>query len=192
MAAPRPGFRHSTIVIGSPPEHRAWSPGQETYLPEIATTAQLNAFVTVDAGVDEPTRIGEYAWCMAHTHLGHDCQVGARCELAPGTVIAGYAVLEDDVHCGIGVLVLPRRRVGRGARLGAGAVVTRDVPAGAVMVGNPARPLLKTPTEPPLTPCEEEGWEEFARARDIDPLWIEWWNATRPQPTTEGSSSCPA
>jgi acetyltransferase-like isoleucine patch superfamily enzyme len=188
--APRPGFRHSTVVVGSPPEHREWRPGKGTYIPLIADTAQLNAFVTVDAGVEWPTSVGDDSFLMAHTHLGHDSAVGARCELAPGTVIGGYAELEDDVHCGIGVLVLPRRRVGKGARLGAGAVVTKDVPAGEVWVGNPAKRLVRY-TEP-LTACEEEGWEEFARSLDVDPAWIEWWNESRSAASTEGSRPCPA
>jgi 2,3,4,5-tetrahydropyridine-2-carboxylate N-succinyltransferase/tetrahydrodipicolinate N-acetyltransferase len=47
--------------------------------------------------------------------------------------------VEDEVLIGAGAVVLPRLRIGRGAVVGAGAVVTRDVPAGAVMVGQPAR-----------------------------------------------------
>jgi acetyltransferase-like isoleucine patch superfamily enzyme len=78
---------------------------------------------------------------MKTCHVGHDAQIGADCELAPGTVIGGHAVLEDGVRCGIGVLVLPGKRVGRGARLGAGAVITKDVPPNETWVGNPARKL---------------------------------------------------
>jgi acetyltransferase-like isoleucine patch superfamily enzyme len=150
------------------------------FLPLIAETAQLNAFVTVDAGMEQSTRIGERSWLLAHSHIGHDAQIGDDCELAPGTVIGGYAILEDEVHCGIGVLVLPRRRVGKGARLGAGAVVTKDVPAGEIWVGNPAKRLV-TYTEPPSTASEEEGWEELALARDIDPAWIDWWHSRQPR-----------
>lgn len=48
-------------------------------------------------------------------------------------------VIEDDVWIGIGAYVLKGVRIGRGARIEPGAVVTRDVPAGAVIAGNPAR-----------------------------------------------------
>lgn len=47
--------------------------------------------------------------------------------------------IEDDVRIGIGAIILKGVRIGIGARVGAGAVVTRDVPAGAVIAGNPAR-----------------------------------------------------
>ena len=48
-------------------------------------------------------------------------------------------VIEDDVWIGIGAYILNGVRVGCGARVEAGAVVTRDVPAHAVIAGNPAR-----------------------------------------------------
>jgi acetyltransferase-like isoleucine patch superfamily enzyme len=47
--------------------------------------------------------------------------------------------LEDDVWLGLGVAVLEGVRIGRGAVIGAGAVVTRDIPAYAIAIGVPAR-----------------------------------------------------
>ncbi len=155
---------HPTAVIGDPPEHRDHRHDEHHLYPEIAASALVEAFVTVDAGIKQPTRIGAHSWLMKHVHVGHDAQVGAHCELAPGTVIAGHAVLEDSVRCGIGVLVRPFIRVGAGARLGAGAVVVKDVPAGQVWAGNPARELRpkRVPTGEFLTESEVQGWEEFA------------------------------
>ncbi|SPT66473.1 acetyltransferase [Aeromonas salmonicida] len=49
--------------------------------------------------------------------------------------------IEDKVWIGGGAILLPGVTIGREAIVGAGAVVTRDVPAGARVVGNPARIL---------------------------------------------------
>jgi acetyltransferase-like isoleucine patch superfamily enzyme len=44
---------------------------------------------------------------------------------------------------GAGAVILPGLQIGEGAMVGAGAVVTKNVPAGATVIGNPARALLK-------------------------------------------------
>jgi acyl-[acyl carrier protein]--UDP-N-acetylglucosamine O-acyltransferase len=104
---------------------------------------RISAFCTVDAGLVEPTRIGRDSFLMARTHIGHDAVIGERCELGAGTVICGHVVIEDDVQIGGNTWVKPKVRIGKGARLGGGSVVVKDVPAGEVWAGNPAKPLRK-------------------------------------------------
>jgi acetyltransferase-like isoleucine patch superfamily enzyme len=48
-------------------------------------------------------------------------------------------VIEDDAWIGIGAIILKGVHIGKGARVAAGSVVTRDVPPGATVAGNPAR-----------------------------------------------------
>jgi serine O-acetyltransferase len=59
----------------------------------------------------------------------------------------GMVIIEDDVKLGAGSIVISPSedtlRIGRGARIGAGAVVTSDVPAGATVVGVPSRVLTR-------------------------------------------------
>ena len=54
------------------------------------------------------------------------------------TIRTAPVVIEDDVHVGIGAIVLKGVRIGTGARIGAGAVVTHDVQPGGFVQGNPA------------------------------------------------------
>ena len=78
---------------------------------------------------------------MKHVHIGHDAQIGDDCELAPGVVVCGHAILEPGVRMGVNSCVQPYRTIGKAARIGSGAVVTKDVGPGEVWVGNPARPI---------------------------------------------------
>ena len=55
-------------------------------------------------------------------------------------IVSQPVVIEDNAWLGIGSIVLKGVRIGRGARVGAGAVVTSDVQPGMFVVGNPARP----------------------------------------------------
>jgi acyl-[acyl carrier protein]--UDP-N-acetylglucosamine O-acyltransferase len=132
---------HPTAIIGDPPEHRDWKPGDPLYHPQIDETARVFALVTVDSGRRGPTRVGARTWLMKHVYIGHDAVIGADCELAAGTVIAGHVTIGDRVRVGVNACVRPFINVGEGARIGAGAVVVKDVEPGVVVAGNPARPL---------------------------------------------------
>ena len=66
----------------------------------------------------------------------HDLQAESRIK---GGETAKPIVIEDNVWIGGGAILLPGVRIGKNAVVGAGSVVTRNVPANTVVAGNPAR-----------------------------------------------------
>lgn len=103
-----------------------------------------NSIVTSDA------KIGRFFHSNLYSYVAHDCIVGDYVTFAPRVCCNGNVVIEDFAYIGTGAVIRQGSkdrpiRIGRGAIVGMGAVVTRDVPAGETWVGNPARPLKREP-----------------------------------------------
>jgi len=83
-------------------------------------------------------KIGD--WCKVGPNVmiyDNDAHDTARGHSTPGKVAP--VVLEHDVWIGAGAIVLKGVTIGAHSVVGAGAVITRDVPSGVIVVGNPAR-----------------------------------------------------
>jgi acetyltransferase-like isoleucine patch superfamily enzyme len=106
--------------------------------------------------IDGYTSIGEYCELSAyrgHIRIGRHVMLGSFCRIFPhnhGTqpgflmqqqplTTKGDVNIENDVWLGSGAIVVSGVRIATGAVVGAGSVVTKDVPANAIVVGNPAR-----------------------------------------------------
>jgi len=87
--------------------------------------------------------IGDFTIINSGANVDHGCTVGRMCHLAPRATLAGEVKVDDNVFIGANSTVLPWLHIGEGAVVGAGAVVTKDVTSGSVVVGCPARPLLR-------------------------------------------------
>lgn len=145
--------RGSTIRVGDRVTLRSW-PASNPLAPNhpvVLATRQPEAVITIgdDCGFTGATLVA-----AERIQIGQRVQVGANCTIAdtdfhPITP-AGRAqdflagahapiLIEDDVFIGMQSLILKGVTIGRGSVVGAGSVVVKDVPAGVVVAGNPAR-----------------------------------------------------
>ncbi len=109
------------------------------------------------------TYIGDHVYLMVlctildcnEVHIGHHVMIGPGVQIytaahhlqaetrIQGWEVAKLIVIEDNVWLGGSAILLPGVTIGRNAVVGAGAVVTRSVPANTVVAGNPARVIRK-------------------------------------------------
>lgn len=103
----------------------------------LAPGCQVMAGAVVQVG----TRMEENVVVNTGASIDHDCRLGAHSFVAPGATLCADVTLAEEVFVGAGAVILPGTKVAPGAIVAAGAVVTGDVAAGAIVAGNPARPL---------------------------------------------------
>lgn len=125
--------------IGHQPQDLKFS-GEESRL-EIGARCMIREGVSMNPGTSGGgglTKIGDECLFMLGTHVGHDCIVGDRVIMANNASLAGHVVIEDDVIIGGLSGVHQFCKIGRGAVIGAVAMVTNDViPYGAVVSKRP-------------------------------------------------------
>lgn len=107
---------------------------------DIGEGSEINNFTFVAGGgegiqIGEDVLIGPHVTIVAANHAYLDPIIPIKHQ---GDV-ARRIVIEDGVWIGASAVVLPGVRLGRGAIVGAGAVVTKSFPAGAILMGVPAR-----------------------------------------------------
>lgn len=127
-------------VIGSNGEIRGVKQSDFKGVVTIGDNNVISEHVTIQRPFeDNATTIGSDNIIMAHSHIGHDVYVGSGCEICTGSIIGGYTIIKDDVKIKLGVTVRNRLVIGKGALVGLGSVVVKDVDSGVVVYGNPAK-----------------------------------------------------
>lgn len=105
----------------------------------------ISELVTIQRPKDfgAKTIIGSNNIIMAHSHIGHDVKVGDNCEISTSSVIGGYVEIGDNSKIKLNVTIRNRKKIGENSLIGMGSVVVKNVDSNTVVVGNPAKPLIK-------------------------------------------------
>lgn len=107
----------------------------------------IGAHVTIDSFWPSSIKIGKNCGITADTII-----LSHKKDISDYSIHKGHSdypfkvmgvIIKDNVHIGTNSVILPGVEIGKGAIIGAGSVVTKDVPAHCVAVGNPAR-VIKT------------------------------------------------
>jgi UDP-N-acetylglucosamine acyltransferase len=128
-------FSYFSVVGGDPQDYTFT--GQKVRL-DAGESNEFREFCTVHRGTVKGggvTRIGSHNLIMAYAHVGHDCVVGDHCTIINGAQFAGHTHIDDYATISSFVLVHQFSRIGCHSYVGAGTVVTQDVPPFSLVVG---------------------------------------------------------
>ena len=121
---------------------------------EIGDNSKVGPFVEIQKGVKigKNTTIGSHSFICEKVTIGNDCFIAHGVMFINDLFKKGKAshnpedwksvLVEDGVSIGSNVTILPVK-IGKNSIIGAGAVVTKDVPPNSIVVGNPAKLLRK-------------------------------------------------
>ena len=104
-------------------------------------TIREGAVIQAGANISAGTNIGRFSKINCFGNLMHDSSTGDFTTVAPNAVILGGVQISDEAYIGANCTILPTLSIGKGAIVGAGAVVTKNVGSNTIVAGVPAKTM---------------------------------------------------
>ena len=83
--------------------------------------------------------VGDHTFFATGAQVEHDCIIGDYASISAGSITGGYVELGDFAAITLGVTVFDRTKIGKNSVVGAGSLVTKDLPDNVLAYGNPAK-----------------------------------------------------
>lgn len=107
-------------------------------------TLGFGTFVAANAVIGPLAHIGKSTIINHGAIVDHDCKIGDFSHIAPCATLGGGSEVGNQVLIGAGANILPFVSIGDFAIIGAGAVVTKNVPPGTTYAGIPAKKIIRS------------------------------------------------
>lgn len=120
-----PSLSHPTLIIGN----------------KNSVNIGKGCIICANNIITTESIIGNFVTLNLACTIGHDTKIGDYCSFMPASNISGEVTIDKGVYCGTGTKIINQLHIGQWATIGAGAVVIRDVPDGAVVAGVPAKAI---------------------------------------------------
>lgn len=135
---------NSLSVIGSEGYGYVSDKSKHHHIPQLGNVVinsdvEIGANVTIDRGTQNSTVIGAGTKIDNQVQIAHNVSIGKNCLIVAQVGIAGSTIVGDNVTLAGKVGIIDHAKIGNNAIVGAGSIVTTNVPKGAFYLGNPAQ-----------------------------------------------------
>jgi UDP-N-acetylglucosamine acyltransferase len=101
----------------------------------------ITGLVTIDAGTEQTTYIGDNCFIMKHSHIGHDCTINSNVTISCGAKIGGHSVIGEKSNIGLNAVLHQFSQIKVGCMIGASAFFKGESEPYTKYAGVPAKSL---------------------------------------------------
>ena len=127
-------------IIGDQAEHKKyWLQPKGKVI--IGNGNMITGLVTLDAGTEDITTIGDNCFIMKHAHIGHDCQIKDNVTISCGAKIGGHSIIKEYSNIGLNAVLHQFTIIEQGCMIGASAFIKGETKEFSKYAGVPARKI---------------------------------------------------